>query len=236
MANQHRGHGRYGVGLEQVGRHTGAVTHVVTNVVGDGGRVAGIVFGNAGFDLTDQVSANVSTLGEDTAAQTGKNRNQAATETEGNQGNHVMGQGVVAGNRGQGQAGHDHTGNGTALEGHGQTGGHAFSSRFRRADIGNHGNPHADVARNEGGHGAHEKTDGGFGTHGHKNNTKNDNTGNPHAFHLAIEIGDRAFLDGACDLLHFFVSSRCAFNNRGQKDGKHNTGYAYQRTCQRQII
>jgi hypothetical protein len=72
VADQHGGHGGDGIGLEQVGGHTGTVTHVVAHVVGDGGGVSGVVFGNPGFDLAHQVGAHVGTLGEDTTAQTGE--------------------------------------------------------------------------------------------------------------------------------------------------------------------
>jgi hypothetical protein len=92
VADQHGGHGGDGIGLEQVGGHTGTVTHVVAHVVGDGGRVSGVVFGNPGFDLTHQVGAHVGTLGEDTTAQTGEDGDQAAAETEGDQRDDVMGQ------------------------------------------------------------------------------------------------------------------------------------------------
>ena len=50
------------VALEQVGRHAGAVADVVADVVGDGGRVAGIVLGDAGLDLADEIGADVSSL------------------------------------------------------------------------------------------------------------------------------------------------------------------------------
>jgi hypothetical protein len=130
VADQHGGHGRDRIGLEQVGGHTGTVAHVVAHVVGDGGRVAGIVLGNAGFDLTHQVGTNVGTLGEDTAAQTGEDGDQAAAETEGDQRDDVMGHRVVTRHSGQGQAGNDHTGYGAALEGHGQAGSHAFFGGF----------------------------------------------------------------------------------------------------------
>ena len=73
------------IGFEQVGRHAGAVAHVVTNVVGDHRRVAWIVFGDAGFDLADQVGADVSRLGEDPAAQTREDRDQRGAEGKGDQ-------------------------------------------------------------------------------------------------------------------------------------------------------
>ena len=47
------------VGLEQVGRHAGAVADVVADVVGDRGRVARVVLGDARLDLADEVGADV---------------------------------------------------------------------------------------------------------------------------------------------------------------------------------
>jgi hypothetical protein len=45
-------------------------------------RVAGIVLGNAGLDLADQVGADVGALGEDAAAETGEDRDQRGAEAE----------------------------------------------------------------------------------------------------------------------------------------------------------
>jgi hypothetical protein len=70
------------IGFEQVGRHAGAVADVVADVVGDRGRVARIILGNAGLDLADEVGADVSTLGEDAAAETGEDRDQRGAEAE----------------------------------------------------------------------------------------------------------------------------------------------------------
>ena len=53
------------VGLVEVGTHTGNITNVVTDVVGDGGGVAGIIFRNASFDLANEVGTNVGRLGVD---------------------------------------------------------------------------------------------------------------------------------------------------------------------------
>ena len=75
-AKQHRRDDGHSVGLEQVGCHASAVAHVVTDVVGNHGGVTGIVFRNAGFDLADEVSANVRAFGEDAAAKTRENRDQ----------------------------------------------------------------------------------------------------------------------------------------------------------------
>ena len=75
-AEHHGGNQRDGVGFKQVGGHAGAVAHVVAHVVGNHGRVARIVLGNAGFDLAHQVGADVSALGENAAAEPGKDRDQ----------------------------------------------------------------------------------------------------------------------------------------------------------------
>ena len=69
-------------GLEKISTHTGDITNVVTNVVGDGGRVAGIIFRNVGFNLTDKIGADVSGLGVDTTGDTRKEGNGGGAETE----------------------------------------------------------------------------------------------------------------------------------------------------------
>ena len=82
LAEQQRGDERDRVGLEQVGRHAGAVADVVADVVGDGGGVARVVLGDALLDLADQVGADVRGLGEDAAADTHEHREQRGAEAE----------------------------------------------------------------------------------------------------------------------------------------------------------
>ena len=62
------------------------IVGVVADVVSDNRGVAGIVFGDAGFDLSYQVSAHVRRFGVDAAAQPGEDAHQGATETEADQG------------------------------------------------------------------------------------------------------------------------------------------------------
>ena len=78
----HGGDDGHRVGLEQVGRHAGAVADVVADVVGDGGGIARIVLGNAGLDLADEIAADVGTLREDAAAETGEDGDQRRAEAE----------------------------------------------------------------------------------------------------------------------------------------------------------
>ena len=85
-AQQHGGDDGHGIGLEQVGGHAGAVADVVADVVGDHGRVARVVLGDAGLDLAHQVGADVGALGEDAAAQTGEDGDQRTAEAQTDQG------------------------------------------------------------------------------------------------------------------------------------------------------
>ena len=81
-AEQDHGDGRDRVGLEQVGRHAGAVADVVADVVGDRRRVARVVLGDARLDLADEVGADVGGLREDAAAESREDRDQRAAEAE----------------------------------------------------------------------------------------------------------------------------------------------------------
>ena len=71
-AQRESGKDRADIGLVQVSAHTGNVTDVIADVVRDGCRVARVIFRDTGFDFADEVSADVSGLGVDTAANTGK--------------------------------------------------------------------------------------------------------------------------------------------------------------------
>ncbi len=75
-----RGHHRADVALEQVGAHAGDVADVVADVVGDDGRVARVVLGNARLDLADQVGADVGRLGVDAAADAGEQGDRGSPE------------------------------------------------------------------------------------------------------------------------------------------------------------
>ena len=82
VAEQHHGDRGHRVRLEQVGGHAGAVADVVADVVGDHGRVARVVLGDARLDLADEVGADVGGLREDAAAETREDRDQRAAERE----------------------------------------------------------------------------------------------------------------------------------------------------------
>ncbi len=74
-SQKHGGDNGNGIGFEKVGSHACTVAYVVAYVVSNNGRVARVVFRNAGFDFAYKVSAYVSAFGENTAAKTGENGN-----------------------------------------------------------------------------------------------------------------------------------------------------------------
>ena len=135
------------VGLEQVGGHAGAVAHVVAHVVGDRRRVARVVFGDAGFDLADQVGADVGRLGEDAAADSQEQRQQRAAEAEADQDGRcgVLEDGDDDRGAEQAEADGEHAGHAAGAEGDLQGRGHRSSlGRRRGADVALRRQAHAD--------------------------------------------------------------------------------------------
>ena len=125
LREQHAGHERDRVGLEEVGRHAGVVADVVADVVGDHGRVARVVLGDARLDLADEVGADVGALREDAAAEAREDRDQRAAEGEADERAHGVALGdvaeaqgaVVAGDADQAEADDEDARDGAALEG-----------------------------------------------------------------------------------------------------------------------
>ena len=84
-AEGHCGDDSSDIALEQVSAHACNVAYVVADVICDNCRVAGVVLGDACLDLADEVCADVSSLGVDTAADTGKQSDRACAEGEAEQ-------------------------------------------------------------------------------------------------------------------------------------------------------
>ena len=167
-AEHHRRDDRDRVGLEQVGRHAGAVADVVADVVGDHRRVARIVFGNAGFDLADEIGADVGALGEDAAAETREDRDQRAAEGEADQRVQRVAspttaqQREVAGDADQAEADDQHAGDGAAAERDCERRIEADAGGLRRAHVGAHRDVHADEAGEAREDGADREAAGGL--------------------------------------------------------------------------
>jgi hypothetical protein len=58
--------------MEAIMAHAGHIADVVTDIVGDDTRIAWVVLRDPGLDLAHQIGADVGTLGEDAAADTGE--------------------------------------------------------------------------------------------------------------------------------------------------------------------
>ena len=144
-----RGNEGHLVALEEVGSHTRTVAHVVAHVVGDGGRVAGVVLGDTRFHLAHEVCTDVSSLGEDAATDAQEQRKQRTTEAEA----HEDGRGGVLedhddhGCAEQAQADGEHACHATGAERNGERLGHRAGLGGRSgADVATGGERHTDVA------------------------------------------------------------------------------------------
>ena len=156
------------VGLEQVGRHAGAVADVVTDVVGDDRRVARIVLGDTGLDLADQVGADVGGLGEDAAAESREDRDQRASEGQTDQMvdglclRDVEARGedpVVAGDAEQAETDHEQARHRAGTEGDLEGRPEPVLGRLGGADIRAHRDVHADESSGRRKHCADEEAD-----------------------------------------------------------------------------
>ena len=70
-----------GEGAEQIGAHTGDITDVITDVIGNDSGVARIILGNASLDLADEISAHIGSLGVDTAAHSSEQSDGGTAQT-----------------------------------------------------------------------------------------------------------------------------------------------------------
>ncbi len=213
-AQQHGGNQRHRVGFEQVGRHAGAIAHVVAHVVGDHGRVARIIFRDARFHLAHQIGTHIRALGEDAAAQSRKNRDQRGTEGQAHQCMqrahglvaHVAQRHVVTGDAQQGQPDHQHAGDGAAAESHLQRRGQAMTRGLRRAHVRAHRYVHADIAGGAGKDGADGETDRRSPVQRKTDDEEQHDTDAADGGVLAIEIRLCTLLDRRGDLLHALVA------------------------------
>ena len=221
---QHGGDDSDGVGLEEVGRHAGAVAHVVAHVVGDHGRVARVVLGNAGLHLADQIGADVGALGKDAAAEPREDGDQRAAEAERHESfQHRLRldirdqqDRVVNRDAEQAETHHQEAGDRTGAKGDAERGLEpAGPGRVRGPHVGPNRDVHADVAGRAGKNRADEEADThqiaeqpGQNAEQHQANERNRQV-------LAVEVGPRAFLHGTGDLLHALGAGACAQDRPG---------------------
>ena len=225
-AEQHDRDGGDRVGLEQVGRHAGAVADVVADVVGDDRRVARVVLGDAGLDLADEVGADVGGLREDAAAQSGEDGDQRAAEAEADE--RVDGlllglvegrgqQAVVARDAEQREADDEQAGDGAAAEGDVERRRDAAARGLGHAGVGAHRHVHADVAGRAREDRADHEADGDVDVLDEDQRDRDDDADDGDQRVLAVQVGPRARLDGGGDALHLRVAGR----ERQQRPGGH---------------
>ncbi len=239
----HGGPDRDDIGFEQIGSHARAVADIVTDIVGDDRRVARIVLGDPGFDLADQIGADIGGLGEDPAAKTCENRYQRGAEGQADQPvDHFAAIGRVSAgadevpeehrNREQGEACHQHAGDRARTEGQRQ----ALLKPALRGSGGTHVGAHRNVHADEAGdtrqdrpdHEADRRHDAEEGEDQHRYRDAD------HADRriLAFQIGLCAFLDCAGDFLHSFVAGACAKHlaagHEAVHDGQQSQQYCYE--------
>ena len=84
-ADEHRADERDRVGFKNIRRHARAVAHVVAHVVGDGRRVARIVFVEIRLHLAHEVRADIRRLRVDAAAEPREDGNERRAERQADQ-------------------------------------------------------------------------------------------------------------------------------------------------------
>ena len=237
-------HGRddgHDVGFEQVGGHPGAVADVVTHVVRDHRGVAGVVFGDPGFDFSDEVGSHVRGFGVNASAHPGKDRNQAAAEPETDEG--VYGffrpryrgpDGVKTRQGHEAQPDKQQSGHRAAFEGDLQCRVQPVGRGLRRPDVRSHGNHHAHVPGDGRSRGAHHEPHGRQQPEivrphpGQPQNQEHDACHDADGSILSIQIRAGAFLDRQRDGLHGVVTGVLSQDPEGEIDpigNAHDTGH-----------
>ena len=228
-----------GIGLEKVGRHTGAVAHVVADVVGNRGGVARIVFGDVFFNLAHEVGADIGGLREDAATDAHEHREQCGTETEAFQ--HAGGVAAVdqhdCGGADEAEAYCRHTHRTAGPEGylHRHIAAFIFGRRCY-TNVGAGRKPHSRIADCRRKCCAKHEEDGASNSHiGIAGQNEEQREGkqneNGEGLELTGQVGRGALLDRTSDLLHLFgaftgtqnfAAEHCRHDESEYADRRHN--------------
>ena len=197
---------RADIALKEVSAHTGNVADIVADVIGDDSGVAGIVLGDTRLDLADKVCADVSSLGVDTAADTGKQRDGACAEGEAEQNAELADDHVQNGGAQKTETNDAHAHDRAAGKGDGKSLVHTACPRcVGGADIGLGGDVHADIAGKDGEQGAAEEAyrgDPAVLTKEQADSQEENDDEDRKDLVLRKEESLSAFVDGGGDLLH----------------------------------
>ena len=224
------------IGLEQVGRHAGAIADIVADIVGDGRGIARIILRDAGLDLADEVAAHIGALGEDAAAKAGEDRDQRCAESERHErvdDGAVVGRQMpradqiaeIEGDAEKREAGDQKPGNGAGLERELEAVGERADRGLGGADIGAHRDVHADEAGGTREHRADQESERHQPAEEVRKDEKDHHADDADRGVLALEIGLRAFAYRRRDLLHPRVArirlEHGTSRPRGVDDGEH---------------
>ena len=150
-AEGHCGDDSADIALKEVCAHARDVADVVADVICDNSGVAGVVLGDTGLDFSDEVCADVSGLGVNTAADTRKQSDRACAEGETEQNVGVIEDEEQNGCAEKTETDNAHAHDRAAGEGDRQSLVHAaFTCGVRGSDVGLGCNVHTDVACEDG--------------------------------------------------------------------------------------
>ena len=215
--------GTFRKGSKQVTAHTGDVSHVVTDVIGNGGRVARIVLWDAVHDLSNEIGTHIGGLGVDSSTDATKHGNHGTSQTVSRDGlgqvDPLVGARVVQSEDQQGDVEHQQTHgaegeshDGTRAKGRVEAGRPAgLLRRDGGAYVAVDGHFHAQVATRHGSKGSEQEGDGRKGTSCHvpagspRNENQNDDTKDHDKPEtdgvLGTQEGLGTLVDGFVDLL-----------------------------------
>ena len=216
---QHHGHGRDRVRLEEVCRHACAVADVVADVVRDHRGVARVVLWYARLDLPDEVGADVGGLRVDAAAETCEDGDERTAEGQPDEVAHrglrrvadPVGQDpVVAGDAQKPEPDDEKTGDRSGAEGDLERGLKALARRFRSSHVRAHRDVHPDETGQSREHRADEEAERGsppeLVVEAEQEEGHDRDDGDRRV--LLAQVRRGALLDRAPDLLHLLVAGR----------------------------
>ena len=246
---QHRSH----VAAEEIGAHTGHITHVIAHVIGDGRRVACIILGDTGFHLSHEIRSHVGRFGVDATTHTGEQRDGFCTEAESCQDfqalHHLVTVGVAIGHvhaeeydeeraeTDHGQASNTEAHHGASVEAHLEALCQAGACRLGGTHVRFGSDAHADPTSEGAEEGPDQEGDGddpvGMCCHGRELSApsqQHGGDGGEYAQHLpfGFQEGTGATGDIASKLLHVGVASILFVHPHGLADHHHQTHHAHQ--------
>ncbi len=225
-----------GGGLEDVGSTAGAVAYVVADEVGDDGGVAGIVFGDAGFDFADEIGTDVGGLGVDASAELCEEGDERGSEAEAYEFVDDVA-GIVEATKeeeedadtDEGEGDDDEAGDGSSTEGGLQRLVEGRACGGGGADVRADGDVHAGEAGEAGADGSDEEADDGPGSEvvgvrreavADEDDDGKDDGHDADGAVLAGEKGFGSFTDGVGDDAHFGSSGVSGEDDAGEDEGR----------------